>query len=133
MNASFFDSNTLLWLASDNRPRIEHVEALTAAGGTISVQVLNEVVNVGRKKFRIRWEQIHLLIGQVRSLLDVVPLTLSIHEHGVQLAQRHNFSTYDAMIVSAALAAGCETLWSEDMQHGMPVDGRLTIRNPFLG
>ncbi len=48
------------------------------------------------------------------------------------MAQRHNFSTHDAMILAAALEAGCATLWSEDMQHGMGVDGRLTIRNPFL-
>ena len=39
---------------------------------------------------------------------------------------------YDALIVAAALLAGCRTLHSEDMQHGQVVDGRLTIRNPFL-
>jgi predicted nucleic acid-binding protein len=38
---------------------------------------------------------------------------------------------YDAMIVSAALQAGCETLWSEDMQSGLQVDGSLTISDPF--
>jgi predicted nucleic acid-binding protein len=35
--------------------------------------------------------------------------------------------------VAAALDAGCSTLYSEDMQHGQVVDGRLTIFNPLLG
>ncbi|MBB6250115.1 hypothetical protein [Nitrospirillum iridis] len=40
-------------------------------------------------------------------------------------------SLYDAMIVSAALQAGCDTLWSEDMQHGLLIVDRLRIVNPF--
>jgi predicted nucleic acid-binding protein len=47
------------------------------------------------------------------------------------LAERHYLSTWDAMIVASALHADCETLWSEDMQDGMVVDGRLRIANPF--
>ena len=35
-------------------------------------------------------------------------------------------------ILAAAFAlAGCSTLYSEDMQNGLTVDGRLTIVNPF--
>ena len=34
------------------------------------------------------------------------------------LAQMHRLSFYDALIVAAALEAGCDTLYSEDMQHG---------------
>jgi predicted nucleic acid-binding protein len=37
----------------------------------------------------------------------------------------------DAVIVAAALQAGCDTLWSEDMQHGMTLDEGLRIVNPF--
>jgi predicted nucleic acid-binding protein len=35
------------------------------------------------------------------------------------------------MIAASALHADCDTLWSEDMQHGMALDGRLRIVNPF--
>ena len=35
------------------------------------------------------------------------------------------------MIVASALLAGCDILWSEDMQDGMLVEGQLRIRNPF--
>ena len=36
-----------------------------------------------------------------------------------------------AMIAASALHANCDTLWSEHMQSGLVVDGRLRIRNPF--
>jgi predicted nucleic acid-binding protein len=48
------------------------------------------------------------------------------------IAERYNLSIYDAMIAASALTADCDTLWSEDMQHGMVIDGRLRIINPFL-
>ncbi len=47
------------------------------------------------------------------------------------MAARHGFSFYDALIVASALEAGCTTLLSEDMQDGLVVEGRLTLRNPF--
>lgn len=46
-------------------------------------------------------------------------------------ARDHNLAFYDALIVAAAIEGGCDTLWSEDMQHGRVIGG-LTIRNPFL-
>ena len=36
-----------------------------------------------------------------------------------------------ALIVSSALEAGCETLYTEDLQSGQVIDGRLTFQNPF--
>lgn len=71
------------------------------------------------------------LISEVEALLIVVPLTIEIHRDGLRLAARYGFPIYDSFIVAAALASDCDTLWSEDMQHGMVVDGRLTITNPF--
>jgi predicted nucleic acid-binding protein len=46
--------------------------------------------------------------------------------------QSGGFSFYDALIVSSAIEAGCDTLYSEDMQHGRSIGG-LTIINPFIG
>jgi predicted nucleic acid-binding protein len=68
----------------------------------------------------------------LRGLLTVHPLTVEIHETGLRLAERYGFSTYDAMIAASALHAGCDTLWSEDMQHGMALNEGLRIVNPFL-
>lgn len=59
-------------------------------------------------------------------------LSVETHETGILLAERYSLSVYDAMIAAAALQANCETLWSEDMQNGALIEGRLRIVNPFL-
>jgi len=56
---------------------------------------------------------------------------IKTHETGLELAERYGFSTYDAMIAASALDAGCDTLWSGDMQHGMILDEGLRIVDPF--
>ena len=61
----------------------------------------------------------------------IVPISEETHDAGLQLAERHGLSVYDAMIVAAALLAGCKTLLSEDMQDGQVFEGRLKVRNPF--
>ena len=48
------------------------------------------------------------------------------------MASRYRFSLYDALIAAAALEADCSTLYSEDFQDGQVIEGRLTVRNPFL-
>lgn len=131
MSGNFFDSNVLLYLASGTQERIQTVERFIDRGGTISVQVLNEMASVSRRKFGMSWPQISVLIDRTRGLLNVTPVTLEIHQSGLRLAERYGFSIYDSFIVAAALAADCDTLWSEDMQHGMLVDDRLRLANPF--
>ena len=131
MPASFFDTNVLVHIASGDAAKADRAEAAVAAGGAISVQVLNELANVARRKMRMSWDETHTLLTTLRGLLTVHPLTLDIHETGLTLAERYGFSIYDAMIAAAAIHAGCDTLWSEDMQHGMALDEGLRIVNPF--
>jgi len=107
------------------------VPTAVAKGGAISVQVLNELANVSRRKMRMSWADTHALLDLLRGLLTVHPFGLETHEAGLRLAERYGFSIYDAMIVASALHAGCDTLWSEDMQHGMMPDEGLRIVNPF--
>ena len=131
MSGRFYGSNVLLYLASGQQDRISRVRELVRGGGTISVQVLNEIAAVSRRKFKMSWEEAAALISEAEELLTVEPLTLPVHKDGLRLAERYGFSIYDSFIVAAALAAECDTLWSEDMQHGMLVDDRLRIANPF--
>jgi predicted nucleic acid-binding protein len=49
-----------------------------------------------------------------------------------RIAERYGFSFYDSLIISAALESGCNTLYSEDMQHGQLIENRLKIVNPFV-
>ncbi len=75
MPANFFDTNVLMYIASGEPQKADLAEGIVRGGGVISVQVLNEITNVARRRMRMSW--------------------------------------------------------SEDMQNGMTIDGRLRIANPF--
>jgi predicted nucleic acid-binding protein len=131
MPGSFVDTNVLVCLASADAAKADRAERVIAAGGTISVQVLNELANVARRKMRMSWPETRNLLATIRGLLSVEAMTVETHELGIALAERYGFSLYDGMVAASAVLSGCETLWSEDMQDGMTIDGRLRIRNPF--
>ncbi len=131
MPGSFFDTNILVSLASGNTSKADRAEAAIAGGGSISVQVLNELANVARRKMQMSWDDTHAFLNVLRGLLTVHPITAETHEAGLRLAERFGLSIYDSMIAASALEAGCDTLWSEDMQHGMKLDAGLRIANPF--
>ncbi len=131
MPGSFFDTNVLLYVASGDLAKSDRAERLIGGGGIISVQVLNEITNVARRKMGLSWQEAHAFLALIRGLLPVEPVTIETHETGLALAERYGLSTYDAMIAAAALLADCDTLWSEDMQDNLLIDGRLRIANPF--
>jgi predicted nucleic acid-binding protein len=131
MPVSFFDTNVLVYLASGDAAKADRAEAAISDGGSISVQILNELTNVARRKMKMSWNETHTLLNMLRSLLTVHPLTVEVHETGLGLAERFGLSTFDAMIAASAIHAGCDTLWSEDMQHGLKLDQGLRIVNPF--
>ena len=134
--AAFFDSNVLLYLLSSDERKAQATSSLLREGGWISVQVLNEVAHVATRKFGMGWPQVRDFLGHIRALLDVVPITVDIHDAAIELAHHHRLSFYDAAITAAAVKAGCSRLWSEDLQHGRrfatPSGRRLVVRNPFL-
>jgi predicted nucleic acid-binding protein len=131
MPGSFFDTNVLVYLASGDTGKADRAEQVVAAGGTISVQVLNELTNLARRKMRLSWDDTHRWLATIRAVVSVVPVTVATHEAGLAMAERYGLSIYDAMIAASAALHDCDTLWSEDMQHGMLIDGALRIADPF--
>jgi predicted nucleic acid-binding protein len=128
----FFDTNVLVYIVGQKDERTAVAEALVAAGGVVSVQVLNELAAVARRKLGMTWEEVGEALGAIRTLCpSPVPLTIETHDAGLRIAAQYGFHIYDALIAAAALAADCTTLYSEDLQDGQVIDGRLTIRNPF--
>jgi predicted nucleic acid-binding protein len=131
MPGSFLDSNIVLYLASEDLLKADRAQELVAEGGTISVQVLNEIANISRRKMGLSWAETRNFLLMIRGLLKVEPITIEIHDVGISLAERYQLSVYDSMIVSAALSAECDTLLSEDLQNGLLINGRLRVLNPF--
>jgi predicted nucleic acid-binding protein len=128
---AFIDTNILLYLLSADTAKADRAETIVRAGGLISVQVLNEMVNVARRKLAMPWGEINELVALIRLLCPAEPLTIETHDKGRLVAEQYGLSVYDAMIVAAALLGGCEILYSEDMQDGLRIDHRLRICNPF--
>jgi predicted nucleic acid-binding protein len=128
--SAFFDTDVLLHEFSQDAAKSSASENVIRGGGVISVQVLNEFANAGRRKLGLSWAVIRDILGEYRTNLTVVPGTLETHERGLYLAERYQLSVYDGMIVAAAQLAGCTTLYSEDMHDGLVIEG-LTIRNPY--
>ncbi len=127
----FIDTHILLYLLSADTEKADRAEAILRTGGLISVQVLNEVAGVARRKLAMSWMEINEVLALIRSICTVEPLSVDTHDRGRLVAERYGLSVYDATIVAAALLGGCKTLYSEDMQDGLVIDRRLSIRNPF--
>jgi predicted nucleic acid-binding protein len=127
-----FDSKVLLYLVSGNPTKSSVAEDLLRAGGVVSVQVLNEVVAVARRKFRMQWPEVRDLLSPIYSACRIVPIEAETHEAGMLIAERFRYGIYDSVILAAAIEAGCTVLYSEDLQSSQRI-GSVTIRNPFAG
>ncbi len=128
----FFDTNLLVYAIGQQDARTPTAEALLARGGLISVQVLNELAAVAHRKLRMSWPDVMEALEAIRILCpNPVPITVEMHDAALRLAGQYGFHIYDALIVAAALEADCATLYTEDLQSGQVIDGRLTILNPF--
>ena len=127
----FLDSNVLVYaFSTDERSKV--AEALLQRRPIISVQSLNEFANVARRKLRMDWDELREALAVIRAFCPIVlALDIGTHESAMRLAERHGFATFDALMIASALQAECDTLWSEDMQDGLRIDGRLRIANPF--
>ena len=128
---AFFDTNVLLYLLSGDASKAERAESLVVVGGVISVQVLNEFASVASRKLGMSWAEIREVLETIRAVCRVEPISLETHDRGFALCERYGFSIYDSMILASALLAGCDLVFTEDLQDGQCIDGRLTVRNPF--
>jgi predicted nucleic acid-binding protein len=127
----FFDTNVLVY-AQQNGAKADRARALLAGGGMLSVQVLNEFTAVSLRKLDKNWREIADAIDDALVLVGPpLALTLDLHVAARALAETYRLSFHDALIVAAAIEAGCDTLYSEDMQHGQAI-GALRIQNPFI-
>ena len=128
---AFFDTSILVYAIArgDSRHAVSH--ELLANGGMLSVQVLNELAAIARRKLPMSWTDVAKVLSAIRELCGPpVSITLELHQTALQIAQRYRFHIYDSLIVAAALDARCTVLYSEDMQDGQTIQS-VTVRNPF--
>jgi predicted nucleic acid-binding protein len=131
MPGEFLDTNILVY-AFTTDPRAEAAQALLERGCVVGVQGLNEFANVARRKLGMSWREIRDALAAIRAVCPAIAvMDVETHADALGIAERHGYTIFDALMIASALQAGCDTLWSEDMQDGIVIDQRLRIANPF--
>lgn len=115
---------------SSDASKADWVEAALACGATISVQVLNECASIALRMFGMSVGEVQKALASITRACTVMPLTMTIHQRGLQVVDRYGFSVYDSLIAAAALESGCTTLYTEDLQHGQRIEKTIVVRNP---
>jgi predicted nucleic acid-binding protein len=132
---SFIDTN--IWVYAHLRAPndLRHPLALAlvqqVTDGVLSPQVIAEYYNVMlRNGKEDSWIQANLaeMLGYTR----LQPLDGSLVQRALTIRNRYGFSYWDCQIVAAALEANCAILYTEDLQSGQTIEGRLTVWNPLL-
>ena len=131
----FIDSNVAVYaLGTDDAIKHEQASSLLARHLAdqklvLSTQVLQETFSVLTRKKRLPPTDaldFLALLSQGR----VVPSSAAFVLQAVRLGITHQLSVWDALIVQAALEAGCSVLYTEDLQAGRRF-GELEVVNPF--
>ncbi|MEN9984369.1 MAG: hypothetical protein RI918_2338 [Pseudomonadota bacterium] len=101
--------------------------------GVVSYQVLQEFCNVASasKRLALRADQTMAFASLLLAPMNQVEPSLALLTAALRIKAEVGYSFYDSLIVAAALQAGCNILYSEDMQHGQLVAG-LRVVNPFI-
>jgi predicted nucleic acid-binding protein len=125
----FVDTNILVYCYTEDEPEKSEKAQIVCdvPDAFISTQVLAELSNSLKKKFVYSWNDIESTLSEVGSDFNVYINKPST----IEQADKYGYSFYDSLIISAALDCNCETLYSEDMQHGQIIEKRLKIINPF--
>ena len=135
---SFLDTNVFIYQLDGSDPRKQSIadalvrDALRLQDACISVEVVQECLNVITTKARVPLssQQAQIYLDEVLAPLVRVGASTDLYRRALDLRARWQFSFYDALIVAAALMAGCTRLLSEDMQHGQKIE-QLIIIDPF--
>jgi predicted nucleic acid-binding protein len=139
MSAEFFlDTNILIYDLEGKDPLKQPIatgliqEAMREGTGLISFQVVQECLNVAIQKARQPLTRVEAerYLEIVLSPLCLIYPSEPLYRKALSLKERWRYSFYDSLIIAAALTAGCDTLYTEDMQHGQVIED-LKIINPF--
>jgi predicted nucleic acid-binding protein len=130
---AFLDSNILTYAVGDDDSRRSIADALIVDDATVSAQVLAETAAVLLRKLHLPAISVESILLAISKRVQCEPLTAATVLDALRIGARLGYAHYDSQIIAAALAAGCNVLYSEDMQHGQSIDGKLSIVNPFRG
>jgi predicted nucleic acid-binding protein len=126
------DTNVFIYLRSTDYPvKCNKAVELIKLSPVVSSQVISEYLNISRRLFKYPKQIIlEICLSDLDGCL-VQPVTFTTLQRAKTLINRYDFSLFDSIIVASALEADCNTLYSEDLHHGLIVEKQLKIINPF--
>lgn len=129
----FLDTNILIYGYSQDEADKQQraIECVQSGEVWISTQVLNETINVFRRKFSLEYSQIRAVVAEFTEQFEIAIVSVTTIETALNLAERYRYSYFDSLIIASAIEVGCQILYSEDLQNGQQIDNQLTIINPF--
>jgi predicted nucleic acid-binding protein len=127
----FADSNVLVYTLDKTSSKRAIAFSIWREGVTVSTQVIMEFTNVCLRKLKMNKADAFENALNILDGATVRPVTKELVRESFVLSSKYGFSHWDSLIVAAALQANCTTLYSEDVQHGQIIEGKLTIVNPF--
>ncbi len=129
---AFIDTNVIIYSLGQKSAKAALAAPLFAHHPTLSTQVLSETANVALKKLALPLLETGKLLAMLEATCQVEIVTPATMQRALDIAGRYGFSWFDSLIVASALDAGCGTLYTEDLQHGQVIEGKLTVANPFI-
>ena len=127
------DTNILVYLRDTNKSEkfYQALEIMTLLP-VVSAQVISEYLNVTKRLFKLtKQEIINICLNDLENC-PIQAVKLSTLNLAKKLILRYDFQLFDSIVVAAALEAGCNILYSEDLQHELIVEKQLKIVNPFI-
>ena len=128
----FADTNIAVYALDTDPQQQERAFSIMRRCPVISTQIVNEFVNVLTGKQRVPRDRVNRYACILLRRCEVVSLTPRTVEKALFIGERYQCSHWDALVVAAALLAGCDTLYSEDLQDGQVFEGCLVVCNPFV-
>jgi len=132
MNNIALDTNILVYVHSENSHKKQIGRSLLKNTPVISSQVISEYLNVMQRVFKKEKNELIQTTALLLRNCIIKPVVLSTVELAARLIKSYDFQLFDGLIVASALEAGCDVLYSEDMQNGLIVEKYLKIKNPYL-
>ncbi len=131
-NPVFLDSNVIIYAYGPDNRKKTIAKSLLRANPVISIQVINEVINVCTRKLKLSNQDVQELFDLLQRTCEIKSLECSTIDRALKIADTYKYSYFDSLILASALEHHCRRVCSEDLQHGQVIEGTLTIQNPFI-
>ena len=131
----FIDTNILIYAySSDEKEKRDVVRDIienSRINVVISTQVVNEFINVMRKKMTVSRMDLQIAVDELSQFGFVSLIDMGTISRALSISKLFKYAYFDSLIIASALENSCKILYSEDMQHGQVLEKKLTILNPF--